>query len=85
MAGSDINTDTEPFPGKVTIGLMGKGAVMSSHGEKHLCLSVSLSLPNVRVKETRRESWLVQTQTRRKLTLMGAVTLLLADPRAGKP
>lgn len=33
-AGSDIDGDTEPVLGKVTIGLMGKGAVMSSHGGK---------------------------------------------------
>lgn len=33
-AGSDIDSDTEPGLGKVTIGLMGKRAVMSSHGRK---------------------------------------------------
>lgn len=57
MAGSDIESDTAPCLGKVTIGLMGKRAVMSSRGgekkKKCHCFSLSLSLPNVRVKGTR--------------------------------
>lgn len=40
VAESDIESDTAPGPGKVTIGLMGKRAVMRSHGGK---LSHSLS------------------------------------------
>lgn len=34
MAGNGVGNDTESVLGKVTIGLMGKGAVMSSHGGK---------------------------------------------------
>lgn len=49
-AGSDIDSDRELVLGKVTIGLIRKGAVMSSHGRK---TSLSHSLPNARVKETR--------------------------------
>lgn len=45
MAGSDIESDTAPRLGKVTIGLMGKRAVMSSRGgKKSHCASLSLSL-----------------------------------------
>lgn len=43
-AGSDIDGDTEPVLGKVTIGLMGKGAVMSSHGGKNASVSLSATL-----------------------------------------
>lgn len=34
VAGNGVANDTESVLGKVTIGLMGKGAVMSSHGRK---------------------------------------------------
>lgn len=34
VAGSNIESDTAPGLGKVTIGLMGKRAIMSSHGGK---------------------------------------------------
>lgn len=62
VAGSDIESNTVPGLGKVTIGLMGKRAVMSSHGRK-TPLSRSFSLPNVRVKGTRRESPELHTHT----------------------
>lgn len=56
VAESNIESDTAPGLGKVTIGLMGKRAIMSSHGGgKKTPLSHSYSLPNVKVKGTRQE------------------------------
>lgn len=43
VAGTDIDSDIEPVLRKVTIGLMGKGAVMSSHGRENVFVSRSPS------------------------------------------
>lgn len=61
-ARSETDSDTEPVLGKVTIGLMGKGAVMSSHGGK-TPLFYSLPFPSKRMGEGDQTRITVHTDT----------------------
>lgn len=91
-AGSDIDGDTGAAPGEGYHRANGKRSSNElswgggeAEEEEEEEKKAPLSLPNVRVKGTRRESRRAQTQTRQRLALMSAVTLLPADPRARKP